>query len=436
MAPLNDDNDAHHELADYLARVRQSRGAPSLRAIASDTHYSHTTIARVFNPGAPLPSWPIVEQVARVLGADAARVRQLWECASAPAPSADESGPAVATGQGEPPAPVLRIGLLLLGLMLCVSMVIIAVVQAIDTKGEHALAITDLSQIVFGSSAVAILLVRVWLFRRRGDRLNTGYFGLLLAAVAAWTGGQVAWFVARNIQGQDMPPGHLHDVGFLAMPVFLAAALWIRARRLGIASVRSDIDNVVTYFCMFCGAYAAVLWLLVALDRDVESTLTLVFALYPATDITLSLAAFGPLICGRRIVGSAFLATALLAAAASDIGYLLLKTSPDTQGFPPAAGLGYVAFTAILSVYALITQPLPTTNRPPRAIRGISARPRHLVTAITGLAATVTTAAAALTLRNSLPAPLSTTLTTLTILTTLALALAYFNRERIDESPR
>ncbi|WP_167462448.1 helix-turn-helix domain-containing protein [Nocardia brasiliensis] len=422
------DNDAHHQLTHYLAAARQSRGAPSLRAIANETHYSHTTIARVFNPDAPLPSWPIIEQVARTLGADESRAQELWDRASARTTTATARPKRTATG--EPPAPALRIGLLLLGLALCVTMVVIAVVQAVDTNEKHTLAITDLSQILFGSSAVAILMVRVWLFRKLGDRLNTVHFGLLLAAVTAWTCGQVAWFVARNIHAQGIPNGHLHDIGFLSMPVFAAAAMWIRARRLGIASVRNDVDNAVTYFCMLGGAYAAVLWLLVVLNRDVGSPITLVFALYPATDFTLSLAALGPLICGRRIVGSVFLATALLAAAASDIGYLLLNTSPGAQGYPPAAGLGYIAFTAILAVYALITQPLPATNRLPRAIYGIPAHPGIIVTAITGLMATVATTATVLTLRHSPPAPLATTLTTISILTTLAIAIAYLYRER------
>ncbi|MFI9406907.1 hypothetical protein [Nocardia sp. NPDC052316] len=419
-------NDAHHMLVEYLAGARQSRGAPSLRAIAAKTVYSHTTVARVFNPAAPLPAWPIVEQVARSLGADTEQARQLWNLAATPVTPSHAPGRGMAEGDGgESPAPGSKIALLLLGLVLCVAMIVIAVTQAVDSNAVHTTALTDLSQIVFGGAAAGILLVRVWRFQRHGDRLNTTYFGLLAAGVTSWTAGQVAWFVARSIHHQTIPGGIIHHIGDLAMPVFVAPALWIRARRLGIARVRNDVDNATTYFCLLCGAYAAMLWLLVTLHHHVESPATLLFAVYPAADITLSLAALGPLICGRRIIGSAFLSTALLAAGASDTGYLLLRTMPDAHGFPPAAGLGYVAFTAILSVCALITQPLPRTYQPPRAIGGLPTHPSLIVGAATGVAATVTTTATALTLHHPLPTSLTTTLTTLTTLSTSALALAY-----------
>ncbi|QIS21488.1 helix-turn-helix domain-containing protein [Nocardia terpenica] len=399
------DRDAHHALVRYLAEVRQSRGAPSLRAISAQTVYSHTTVARVFNPAAPLPSWPIVEQVARSLRADEEHARRLWDRASTPITAVHGPGRETAAGDGEPPLPPVRIMLLLLGMALCVGMIVVAVSQAADTSEPHGVAVTDLTQIVFGSSAAGILLVRVWRSRRRGDRLNTTYFGLLAAAVSAWTGGQVAWFVARTIHHQTIPGGHIHDIGYLAMPVFAAAALWMRARRLGVSRVRNDIDNAAAYFCVFCGAYAAMLWLLVLLRHDVGSPATLVFAAYPATDITLSLAALVPLICGRRIIGSAFLCTALLAAASSDTSYLLRSTTPHTHGYPPTAGLGYIAFTSILTVWALIAHPLPATNQSPRPIQHWPAQPSHVITAATGIAATITTTATALTLNHPLPPP-------------------------------
>ncbi|MEG8184425.1 hypothetical protein [Nocardia terpenica] len=424
------DSDAHHALVRYLAEVRQSRGAPSLRAISAQTVYSHTTVARVFNPAAPLPSWPIVEQVARSLRADEEYTRRLWDRASTPITAVQ--GPGTAAGDGESPLPPVRIMLLLLGMALCVGMIVVAVSQAADTGESHGVAVTDLTQIVFGSGAAGILLVRVWRSRRRGDRLNTTYFALLAAAVTAWTGGQIAWFVARTIHHQTIPHGHIHDIGYLAMPAFAAAALWMRARRLGIPRVRNDIHNAAAYFCVFCGAYAAILWLLVVGHHDIGSPATLVFAAYPATDITLSLAALVPLICGRRIIGSAFLTTALLAAAASDMSYLLRSTTPQTHGFPPTASLGYIAFTSILMVWALIAHPLPATDQPPRVIQHWPAHPRHIITAATGIAATITTTATALTLHHPLPTPITATLTTLTTLATLTLALAYFNRETHD----
>ena len=58
------------------------------------------------------------------------------------------------------------------------------------------------------------------------------------------------------------------------------------------------------------------------------------------------------------------LVTAFFAAAASDVGYVMLRAEPSTTTIPAPTALGYIAFAIVITIYAIIAQPLPVPPRP------------------------------------------------------------------------
>ncbi len=64
-----------------LVELRFMAGRPSFRSISRAIGCSHTTVAKVFAPGA-LPSWEILDLVVRQLNGDVEVFRKLW-CAAA-----------------------------------------------------------------------------------------------------------------------------------------------------------------------------------------------------------------------------------------------------------------------------------------------------------------------------------------------------------------
>ncbi|WP_253662986.1 hypothetical protein [Williamsia maris] len=147
------------------------------------------------------------------------------------------------------------------------------------------------------------------------------------------------------------------------MPVGFGVALWMRGGDYGLTLAHRPWQRAMTLTCLTAATYAAVVLLLTSAGLPANGFI-LVAALYPTGDVTLALMALSPLICGYRVVGSVVLATALLGAAASDIGYLMMKANPETELMPAAAALGYIAFTIILAIYAFIAQRLPPRPRP------------------------------------------------------------------------
>ncbi len=122
-------------------------------------------------------------------------------------------------------------------------------------------------------------------------------------------------------------------------------------------------QRIVALVCLAAASYAAVTLLLVVVGFTVSGPV-LVFLLYPAADLTLAVMAVIPLICGHRVIGSMLLVTAFFAAAASDIGYVMLRAEPSTDTIPAPTALGYLAFAIVITIYAIIAQPLPEPPRP------------------------------------------------------------------------
>ncbi|WP_157897129.1 hypothetical protein [Mycobacteroides salmoniphilum] len=60
-----------------LTELRFMAGRPSFRSISRAIGCSHTTVAKVFAPGA-LPSWEILHLVVRQLNGDVDAFRKLW----------------------------------------------------------------------------------------------------------------------------------------------------------------------------------------------------------------------------------------------------------------------------------------------------------------------------------------------------------------------
>ncbi|WP_169899977.1 hypothetical protein [Mycobacteroides salmoniphilum] len=60
-----------------LTELRFMAGRPSFRSISRAIGCSHTTVAKVFAPGA-LPSWEILDLVVRQLNGDVETFRKLW----------------------------------------------------------------------------------------------------------------------------------------------------------------------------------------------------------------------------------------------------------------------------------------------------------------------------------------------------------------------
>ncbi|GAA1458578.1 hypothetical protein GCM10009619_16420 [Williamsia maris] len=348
------ERDSVHTLLEHLMDARRAAGSPSLRTIAARTDYSHTTVAKAFTDAVSTMSWPVVAAVGVAVDADAALTRRLWSQNGASGPVPVDTIPRT---QAPTATLVAWCGLLLTG------GVAIAVMQAVDRNVAHTTFVTDLVQAVFAAIATAAFVRRAHQARTAGERRTTAFFAALAAGTLAWTAGQVAWFVARNLDHQPIPSGHLHDVGFLLMPVGVGVAMWMRGGDYGLTLAYRPWQRALSLVCMAAATYAAMILLLTLADLPVDGFI-LIAALYPTGDVTLALMALSPLICGYRVVGSVVLATALLGAAASDIGYLMMKADTETQMMPAAAALGYIAFTIVLTIYAFIAQRLPARPRP------------------------------------------------------------------------
>ncbi len=311
------DGDMDHKLLEHLASARARNGAPSLRAIAERTDYSHTTVAKAFTPAATSLSWPVVEQVAVAVGADVAVARRLW---TADGPMSAVAGPQ-ARSQWQMSVLVVWCGLLLSG------GVAIAVMQSVDRDTARSTMITDLVLSIVAAVAAVAFVIRA---RRAAGTRTRRYFLCLSAGMGAWTVAQMLWFVERDVADQPLPASHLHDVFWLAAPVAIGIGLHMRAGDYGLARTYRMWQRAMSLICLAGASYAAVTLLLVTVGFTVRGEV-LVFLLYPAADLTLAAMALIPLVCGHRVIGSMLLVTAFLAAAASDIGYVMLRAEPRTQ---------------------------------------------------------------------------------------------------------
>ncbi|WP_141216466.1 hypothetical protein [Rhodococcus sp. 14-2483-1-1] len=435
------------DLTGHLNSAREAIGSPSLRAIAAATDYSHTTVAKAFTIQSAGLSWAVIEQVCASVNADRTVAQQLW-CAANPGaeaapPDAVDASDADSSAQGEdraasrPELPstvpdtsgttgssiplVLRMRLVVwAGLLFCGGVGLV-VVQAVNGDGGRMSMLTELVQPVFVAVAAALFGRRALEFTRAGDRLNVVFFSLLTAGSLAWMLGSVSWLVERYPMHRSIPTGPLFDLFFVASYLCAGAALWIRAERYGLARWRRRWHNAVTGVVLVAGPYALSILLLSILHLRSDA-MVLLYALHPAADIALAIAALSPMIHGHRILGSAVLATAFAAAALSDIGALVLRADPGTTTVPSAAALGYVAFAIILSVYAVIARPLPSTVVDRVPVRREWLDPRDTVAVVTAVAAVVALVAAALVLSRTSATDIEVVMIALTAVTASAIA--------------
>ncbi|MEH3154645.1 MAG: hypothetical protein PGN29_04630 [Gordonia paraffinivorans] len=344
------DSDGDHRLLDHLAHARAASGSPSLRAIADRTDYSHTTVAKAFTPAVTGLSWPVVEQVAGAVGADIAVARRLWDTHG---PLAELARPR-ARSQWRMSVLVVWCGLLLSG------GVAIAVMQSVDRDTARSTLITDLVLTVVAAGAAAAFATRAL---RAPQPRTRRYFLCLATGMAAWTVAQLLWFIERNIDDQALPSGYVHDAGWLLAPIAIGIGLHMRAGDYGLTLGYRAWQRIVALVCLAAAGYAAVTLLLVVVGFTVSGPV-LVFLIYPAADLTLAVMAVVPLICGHRVIGSMLLVTAFFAAAASDIGYVMVRAEPASDGIPAPTALGYLAFAIVITIYSVIAQPLPVPPRP------------------------------------------------------------------------
>lgn len=77
---------AHRDLNDALHELHHRGGWPSLRALAREAGYSHTTVSKAFSSPAA-PSWGTLELLVEAMGGDTGHFHDLWLAATTP-PSA------------------------------------------------------------------------------------------------------------------------------------------------------------------------------------------------------------------------------------------------------------------------------------------------------------------------------------------------------------
>ncbi|MFE6196056.1 helix-turn-helix domain-containing protein [Streptomyces sp. NPDC057838] len=97
---------AARELGDALRTLQQQSGRP-LRALEAQVAISDSSLSRYFR-GEIVPTWPVVRDVCRALGADPSAYRALWEAASPARPEAPpvtgasgDDGSGSGSGSGE-----------------------------------------------------------------------------------------------------------------------------------------------------------------------------------------------------------------------------------------------------------------------------------------------------------------------------------------------
>jgi len=436
------------ELTGHLNSAREAIGSPSLRAIAAVTDYSHTTVAKAFTAQSVGLSWAVIEQVCASVDADRAVARQLWLSANQGAevelsgvvdvvpdgPSGrgqggvgyEQRGSTVreASGPAGSSVPlVMRMRLVVwAGLLFCGGVGLV-VAQAVDGDGGRTSTLTELVQPVFAAVAAGVFVRRALESGRDGDRASRLFFSLLGSGALAWMFGSVAWLVERYPMHRSIPVGPVFDLLFVASYLCAGAALWIRAERYGLARWRARWRNAVTGVALVAGPYALSI-LLVSVLHLRSDVMVLLYAVHPAADIALAIAALSPMIHGHRVLGSAVLSTAFVAAAVSDIGALVLRADPDTTTAPPAAALGYVAFVIILSVYAVIARPMPTFAVERVPVRREWLDPRDTVAFVTAVAGVVALVSSAVVLSRSSASDIEVAMIALTVVTASALAMS------------
>lgn len=427
---VSTDSDGHHTLIAWLRAVRQSAGEPSLRTIAANTAYSHTTVAKVLN-GAMVPSWPVVRDIAVALDADVAHARRLWDGVASdgmdPPPDLDTSTPATPTSSW-------RVALAVWYLIAATAVSALAVMLAIDPDPGRTTAAADISALAFAVAAIIILATRAFWCRKNGHRSAATFFAIMTAAISGWLVGHVLWAFARTVRDEPVPLGHLHDVAYLWMPLFATVALWRSSRALGVGRPMGRIDNAATLLCMFCGIYLAALTLLTALGDGHADAWTNVYALRPSADILLAMLAFAPIVYGRRLTSSAVLSAAFLAAATSDTGYMILRADPDIEALPSASAVGHILFLALISTFALLARPVQEPFRSPRPISGLPMHPTTIASAVAAISLLVAVTCA-LWIRFHTEGPIQATATVLVVVAAAAFGLSYVARSFLEHAP-
>ncbi|MFD5337587.1 helix-turn-helix domain-containing protein [Streptomyces hawaiiensis] len=91
------------KLGDALRGLQQQSGRP-LRSLEAEVRISDSSLSRYFR-GETVPTWPVVRDLCRALGADPSEYRALWEAAN---PTGQETSAATGSVEAAGPSPLPR----------------------------------------------------------------------------------------------------------------------------------------------------------------------------------------------------------------------------------------------------------------------------------------------------------------------------------------
>lgn len=318
---------------------------------------SHTTISKVFTPGA-LPSWEVLGLVIRHLDGDENQFRQLWyqaARANQPATTADSDTALVDVASIETAALVstTRFAVLCAGtgaLLLVLMMVQGARPNSASTNAW----ITDVSQVVFG--ALATLGYVVTAVRSMGrERL---WRMLMAVGVAGWTAGHIVWTWSREVSAIDIPFPGPADVGYLMLPLAAIPAMWILLGELASRNPhrqQGELRRVPIEAAIVAIAFLGVFWLsipvlgasLQRLDR-LSITVSAAYVLTDAFMLAMSVLAWGLVRLNIRML---FLSAGLAALVLSD-SFFAAALFAGNASIPFGSDFGFIAAPALLFLAA------------------------------------------------------------------------------------
>ncbi|KRE31753.1 diguanylate phosphodiesterase [Mycobacterium sp. Soil538] len=190
-------------------------------------------------------------------------------------------------------------------------------------------------------------------------------WGLMAAALAAWTLGDVIWLLYELILRQEPPVPSAADAFYIVFALLAVAAMTqfvtepMRQSRLRIA-----LDGITVGLCLFLLAWILALHSVYDAYRD-DRTALIVTLLYPATDLAMLTIAVMTLLRAdaRQRVVLTVLSAAIAVMAVADSTYAVLVAGDRYQtGDPIDAAWGAAA--ALFAAAALISRRTPTP-RPP-----------------------------------------------------------------------
>ncbi|MBE5461917.1 hypothetical protein [Mycobacteroides abscessus] len=344
-------------LTSALSELHFQAGKPSFRSIGRAVGCSHTTISKVFTPGA-LPSWEVLGLVIRHLDGDENQFRQLWyqaARANQPASTSDRDTALadVATTEAVSPVSTTRFAVLCAGTG--ALLLVLMMVQGAHPNATAANAwITDVSQVVFGAlAALGYVITAVRSMER--ERL---WRMLMAVGVAGWTAGHIAWTWSREVSAIDIPFPGPADAGYLILPVAAIPAIWILLGELASRNPPSqpgELRRIPVEAAIVAVAFLGMFWFLIpalaAPVRRLDGLSITVSAAYVLTDafmLAMSVLAWGPVRLNIRML---FLSAGLAALMLSDSFFAAALFSGNAR-IPFGSDFGFIAAPALLFLAA------------------------------------------------------------------------------------